>query len=208
MLLKYENIEEFLIKKKIKGVIHIGAHECQEMVFYKNHFGLENNQVIWIEANPKIYERMKNNYNVFNETIYEEDGKKMSFNITNNEESSSLLNFGSHASNHPHVKFINQIKVITKRMDTFIKDNNVDMENFNFLNLDIQGVELSALKSFGDQLKHIDFIYTEVNTEHVYQNCCLISEIDDYLKTFGFERKIEFIYPQYKWGDALYSKIK
>ncbi len=38
--------------------------------------------------------------------------------------------------------------------------------HFNFLNLDIQGAELKALKSMGDYLNNVDYIYTEVNSDY------------------------------------------
>ena len=56
-------------------------------------------------------------------------------------------------------------------------------------------------------IDNIDYIYTEVNTEKVYKNCALMSEIDDFLKEKGFERKCEAIYKQYGWGDAFYMRV-
>ena len=55
-------------------------------------------------------------------------------------------------------------------------------------------------------LNHIQYIYTEVNTEEVYKGCNLIGEIDDYLHGFGFERVAQDIYSQFGWGDAFYIK--
>ena len=80
------------------------------------------------------------------------------------------------------------------------------MNPINFLNLDIQGAELLALNSVEKYLKHIKYIYTEVNTEKVYKDCALLNEIDEFLKTHGFTRKCEAIYRQYGWGDALYIR--
>ena len=55
-------------------------------------------------------------------------------------------------------------------------------------------------------LQHVDYIYTEVNTEQVYQGCDEIGQIDEYLKQFGFERLATQVYEQYGWGDAFYVK--
>ena len=60
--------------------------------------------------------------------------------------------------------------------------------HFNFLNLDIQGAELKALKSMGDYLNNVDYIYTEVNSDYVYEDCALITELDDYLSQFNLKR--------------------
>ena len=82
--------------------------------------------------------------------------------------------------------FISTLK--TTRLDKLIEDNQIPIEKLNFVNLDIQGVELRALKSMEKHLQHVDYIYTEVNTEQVYQGCDEIGQIDEYLKQFGFER--------------------
>ena len=92
-------------------------------------------------------------------------------------------------------------------MDTIIEKESIKMNNINFLNLDIQGAELKALKGLGKYIDNIDYIYTEVNTEKVYKDCALMSEIDDFLKEKGFERKCEAIYKQYGWGDAFYMRV-
>ena len=57
-----------------------------------------------------------------------------------------------------------------------------------------------------DYLKHIDYIYTEVNSEYVYKNCALIPEIDEYLSKYGFIRVASKQAGNCGWGDALYIK--
>ncbi len=90
-------------------------------------------------------------------------------------------------------------------MDTLIEEISLNIDNFNFINLDIQGVELLALKGFGDLLNKIDFVYTEVNVGYVYKDCALITEIDEYLSSFGFSRT-ETHLTEMEWGDAFYVK--
>lgn len=91
-------------------------------------------------------------------------------------------------------------------MDTFIKDNNIDISKYNFLNLDIQGAELMALKGFGDLLHKIDYIYSEVNQEELYKDCALIQDLDNYLSKYRFKRVISTM-TQFGWGDAFYIKV-
>ena len=75
------------------------------------------------------------------------------------------------------------------------------------MNLDIQGVELKAIKSMEKYLPNIKYIYTEANTEEVYKGCDLLTDIDQYLETHGFKRIETSIYKQYGWGDAFYSRV-
>ena len=94
----------------------------------------------------------------------------------------------------------------TSRLDTLIDNKNIPIHTIDFLNFDIQGVELRALQSMEKYLTHIKYIYTEVNTEQVYKDCAQINEIDTFLQDHGFERKETRIYKQFGWVDALYIK--
>jgi hypothetical protein len=56
MLIPFEKLS---ISKPIRGVIHIGAHECEERDGYFKHFHLNDSQIIWIEAIPEKAQQMK-----------------------------------------------------------------------------------------------------------------------------------------------------
>jgi hypothetical protein len=90
-------------------------------------------------------------------------------------------------------------------MDSLINENDINVSDYDFINLDIQGAELLALKSFGELIKNFNYIYTEVNIASIYKNCALITEIDEYLNNYNFER-VETTITQFEWGDALYLK--
>ena len=34
-------------------------------------------------------------------------------------------------------------------------------------------------------LNNVDYIYSEVNSDYVYKNCALVTELDEYLLKFG-----------------------
>tara|TARA_B110000261_G_scaffold122385_1_gene136592 strand:+ start:180 stop:821 length:642 start_codon:yes stop_codon:yes gene_type:complete len=198
---------------KINGILHIGAHTCEELSDYLK-VGVTNDNIYWVEALEKIVTKNKQqipNINIYQAVISDVDDEEITFNITKNEhtgdsQSSSILDFGTHEKHHPQVKVIDKIKLKTSRMDTVIKQNNINMKNVNFVNLDIQGVELKALKSMESYLHNIDYIYTEVNTEEVYKNCDKMQDITDYLSIFNFKLVDARIYKQFGWGDAFYMK--
>ena len=207
MLITFGEMKPFFTKP-ISSILHVGAHECEELKNYMS-IGVSPNNIYWVEAMSNKVAKMKsmNVPNVLQGLIDEVDGKSVTFHITNNGQSSSILEFGSHAKNHPHVHVVNTQTMTTKRLDTLITENNIPIENINFLNFDIQGVELRALKSMEKYLQNIQYIYTEINTEYVYKDCDLIEELDIYLKMHGFKRVLERIYKQYGWGDAFYVKV-
>ena len=61
MLIK---INELLSKYnlKIKGILHVGAHECEELLDYMRA-GVKMNNIYWVEGNKDIYEKMKQKKN-------------------------------------------------------------------------------------------------------------------------------------------------
>lgn len=203
------NLLNNYFKLQINGILHVGAHDCEEMKYY-NEINIKKENIYWIEAIPSIVNknRERNIPNVYEAIIDNVDDKKVELNIANNIVSSSILNFGTHSTHHPEVKYVDKITGYTIKLDTFIKKNNIPIHKINFLNLDIQGIELRALKSMGKYLHYIDYIYTEVNSEYVYDGCDLIGEIDTYLKLFGFERKVTKFFNKCGWGDAFYIKNK
>lgn len=188
-----------LVKKyniKINGVIHGGAHLCEEQYVYKQ-CGLNDDTILWIDANPSLCV----NNNVLNYALSDLNDIEVILNITNNGQSSSILELDKHSNYYPNIVVVDKVSVKTKRLDSIIHD----ISKYNFINLDIQGHELAALKGLGDMINNIDYIYTEVNTESLYKDCCTLEQLDEYLKQYKFIRK-EIKMTEYGWGDAFYIK--
>jgi FkbM family methyltransferase len=188
----------------IRGVLHIGAHECEELTDY-NMEGI--NDIVWVEANSILVDKNKQRgiNNIYCLAVDNEEGEA-EFHITNNGQSSSLLNFGTHEKSYPWCKVVETIKVQKQRLSTFLINNShIDMKKYNFWNLDIQGVELSALKSADEFINFADAIYSEVNTEFVYKNCGLLNEMDTFLESKGFKR-LHTKMTNEGWGDALWIR--
>jgi len=56
------------------------------------------------------------------------------------------------------------------------------------------------LFSFRNEFK---IVYLEVNTQHVYEGCALLPEIDKFLRGHGFKKAEERIFKQWGWGDCI-----
>ena len=209
MLISFDEINYFLTKHNhsITGVLHVGAHECEELFFY-NKLGIANRDVVWIDAIPQKVEQCKERGipNVYNAIITDKDNEDISFNISNNGQSSSVLELGTHAQEHPHVVYIGKIEGKSVTIDTFFQRNNIDSSKCNFWNFDIQGAELMALKGAMKSIQHVDALYLEVNQNELYKGCALIGEIDEYLAQLGFKRVITRMAGNTGWGDAFYMK--
>jgi len=204
MILSFTNI----VKKynmNISGIIHIGAHQGQEVREY-----VENGYQDLI-----MFEPLSENFRVLEENL-----KNMNANITayqvalGNEEknvvmylsdngllSSSVLKPKVHLQLHPSVGFPTTEEVEMKRLDSFVEET----KNFNFINMDVQGYELEVLKGGMETLKHIDYVYCEVNRDELYEGNVFIEDLDKFLADYSMER-VETDWAGTLWGDALYIK--
>ena len=195
-----------LIKKyniKINGIIHVGAHECEEIIYYDKY--IERNKVLWIEAQEEKVAFSKKKYEniLIERAIVSDKIEIVTFNVANNGQSSSILELDLHKIHYPYIEYTQSYNVQTNTLKNII--SKYDHIPFNFMNLDIQGVELNALKGMEEQLENIDYIYTEVNRKCLYKDCALIDDIDEYVKQFNFIR-VETRWTNSDWGDAFYIK--
>jgi hypothetical protein len=109
MLIPQERVKDYLKTIQVKGVLHIGAHDCEELSFY-NSIGCSN--ILWVDAlQEKVDQNIQKGIkNIFQAVISDEDNTLVKFNITNNVQSSSFLEFGTHADNYKWCKFKNIYK--------------------------------------------------------------------------------------------------
>jgi FkbM family methyltransferase len=185
-----------------KGVLHVGAHLAEEAKDYKQfNWG----EIVWVESQQEKAEHIRNLLNpdentVIEATVWSESGIPMDFNVASNGESSSVLEFGSHSKSYPNITYTKKVRVITKRLDEILPVN----FQGDFLNLDIQGAELEALKGISSRINEFKWIYTEVNKEEVYKGCATVDKIDEFLLNYGYKRVATRWILKAGWGDALY----
>jgi FkbM family methyltransferase len=203
---------ELVSKYNLKptGVIHIGGSHAEELEAYTQN-GIQN--MIWIEAIPEVFEKMKAKLEPspsalpINACIADVDGKEVDFYVTNNEgQSSSMLGLNLHREVHPDVHVIRTIKCKTRTVDSLVKERGFDFTYYDFLNIDLQGAELLALKGMHDNMHKINYAYLEVNEKELYTRCALLPEIDAFMKAHGFIR-VELKWAgDTGWGDAFYLR--
>lgn len=203
MLFRIEELDQ-ICNIKPTGVIHVGAHLAEEKNEYERYHWTP---VIWIEAQPELVrileEQLSNNkHSIIQAAIWHKDDEIRILNIASNSQSSSFLEFDSHRKSYPEITKVGEIEVRTSRLDTILSERS----RGNFINIDIQGVELQALKSLGKLIANIDYIYVEVNRKEVYAECTKVDEIDRYLAIFGFKRRFTRWILKHGWGDALYVR--
>jgi FkbM family methyltransferase len=198
---------------KVSGIIHIGAHHAEEAGDYAAS-GVEH--VLWLEANPALLDEIEKQSNaaglktaiVTGYAISNVDNELVTLNVTNNGQSSSILELGTHEVMYPHIHVVDKKEVRTQTVKTLLQTYNLKISDYQFINIDIQGAELLALQGFDDLLSSpsLSGIYLEINFDEVYKGCPLVIELDEYLAKFGFYRHTTATTP-YGWGDALYVRV-
>lgn len=200
-----------IIKKynvKTNGIIHIGAHYGQEVSDYIK-LGVEH--LIFFEPlseNLKVLEQNlshysdKSNIKIFPYALGDSEMDVDMYVSNRDGMCSSILKPKVVLEQYPDITFneIETVKMI--RLD----DAEIEFDNFNFLNIDVQGYELEVLKGAKNTLNKIDYIYTEINREEVYENAPHVDELDLFLTPYGFVR-VETDWAGYTWGDAFYVKV-
>jgi len=191
-------------KFSIKTVVHVGANIGEELEFYKN---IGVNKIYFFEprqeAMAELIENCKKYKNDIDITVFPFGlgSIKEEKTIFNGGQSSSFMAPKLHLEVHPQIYF-NKGKILSvRRGDVILPDDlHIDM-----LNIDVQGYELEVLKGLGSLLNNTKLVYTEINTDELYEGCPTIDYIDAYLYSFKFKR-VEAIVTGAKWGDAIYIK--
>ena len=205
---------------KLKGVIHVGASTGQEtedsgIRLYDRY----NLNVIWIEPIEEVYNVLNNsiqNYpkqKSFMQLVADEDDKNYDFYITNNNgESSSIFELKEHKKSWPTVHCVEKRNIKGKTLSTLLSENNIDLDDYDYMLLDTQGSELLVLKGAVDILKKIDYVNLEVADFDSYDGCCKLKEVEEFFTEIGYKR-IELIpwnihYSDGDYYTAIYERIK
>lgn len=129
----------------------------------------------------------RNNIQFFKSVISKIDGVVSFYEVTNgNIGASSLLQKNDgHAYGSSYQQKETFVQSI--RGDSFLSKNNID--ELDLIWMDVQGSEIEVLDSFGECLKSVKAIHTEVGLSEVYQKSTLKKDLIEYLKQKGFTLK-------------------
>lgn len=215
MLIPFEYCANVLLainSEKPLRVLHVGAHTGEEAAAY-SRCGVK--EVIWVEPNFELIDELRESISKFpmRQQILPlalwDSNSELILNITNNTQSSSMLELHQHRKYYPQIEVVNSTPVKAFRFDTLLaqKPSVLISDNVDFVNIDTQGAELRVLKGMGEFLRAgcIKGIYAEVNIEEMYAGIPMVSDIDNYLAEFEFFR-VRTILTRQGWGDALYVR--
>jgi FkbM family methyltransferase len=188
-------------KNDVKTIVELGTRDLDDAVNLYNHFkckiyAFECNPDCLIECNKrlsKFNEVQKNEIILIDKAISltNSDVIFYPFDLSkyNNMGSSSMfkIDFSKRNKNDPDYNIPNPQKEIIVpgiRLDTFISQNNIT--HIDLLCIDLQGYELNALKSLGNNLHNVKYIITECSIQNTYIGGPSFEELYSYLRNFGF----------------------
>lgn len=194
-------IDEY--KSNIRGIIHIGGHIGQEYECYKRN---KINNLMFFEPIWNNYIRLIHNIDskciVHNIALGNKDCEiDMYVEDKNDGMSCSILEPKHHLIEYPHITFDKREKVFMKKLDHI----SFDRQNYNLINIDVQGYELEVFKGGINTLRNIDYIVTEISVKELYKNCVLENDLNDFLYENGFIMQERTLATE-TWGEALYIK--
>lgn len=173
----------------VSGVIHIGANAGQERKLYHRY----NLNVIWIEADPEVYGRLQSNVAVYEKQktykslLTDIDGRVYKFHISNNNgQSSSIFELKDHKFIWPDVEYEKYIEIESLTLASFCEKERIDPGKYQALVIDTQGSELLVLKGSLPVLHNFEFIKVEVADFEMYEGCCQLSDIDEFMTQNGY----------------------
>jgi len=199
-------LDDILNYVAIKGIVHIGGHNAEERDFY----GMKL-PVLWVEGHPDYATKMIENlkwepWQVGYEALLSDvDDVEVDFWITKDEFASSMFKPKEHQDLFPHAPIVDKIRLRTKRFDTFIKENDIDINKYNVLVLDVQGAELQVLKGLGEYFQYFPVIISEFSRIDLYENGPRLSDLYEYL---NIDYDMVMHDPNTAVGDAMFVRRK
>jgi FkbM family methyltransferase len=183
------------------GVLHVGAHLGEEKPEYERYgFG----KIFWVEANPVLCDRLKKitQDEVFQGLVWSESNLDRKFYVGGDTGVSSTLAPGLINQIYPSIVFTSELNMKTTTLQDLIPQTC----DYNFVNFDVQGAELHAMKGLGDLINKVQYIYTEVSFVKLYKDSELLPDLDAFLKNSGFRRVALKRVTGKGWGEAFYVR--
>lgn len=181
--------------------LEIGSFDGTDSLLVKEHYDIP---AYAIEANPIQFENrmlpMADKINVYCFLASDTDGERDFYSITSGpigiQGKSSVYD-----ENYYYTTRKSVIKVPSKRIDTFLKEQQI---NPNFAKIDVEGYAYQVLIGFGERIVDFEAIQIETESRALWVGQKVHKYVDEYLVSNGFRlaEKHTFNYQ----SDCLYIK--
>ena len=181
-------LTEFLQRYNFKpnNFIEIGSRDGHDTEMIRRYWNLPFQSCYIIEAHPHCYKNIVDTYPEF-----------CTLNIAASD-TTAIVSFNAGIFG----KEINvgTSSLLEKVQNTFIADkididgwrmdevmNQLTINKFDFMKVDVEGFALQVFKGFGDKIKYTQFIQVELETIHIWKDQFGYLEVKEYLEEMGFE---------------------
>ena len=114
------------------------------------------------------------------------NGRECTFHISNNQQgvSSSLFEFGEYGTGEKslwpelNLSMIQKISLPSVTLDSLLTANDLNVKDYSFWVVDLQGAEKVAFEGAYESLKSCEALYVEVSTVEVYKGGVLYAELE------------------------------
>lgn len=202
-----------------RGVVHVGAHQGQEVGQYLG-YGFE--RIVLVEANPRWCEELRAKFGgdarirVFNYAVCDREGEvdlHIHTSRSGSTEPASILAMKRFREIVATLHTAGTVRVPATTLPALFARHGLDPGDYNFLNLDIQGAELLALRGAAPLLARMDAVISEVNLLELYEGGALEEDLVGFMATQGFDRRQAVYHPLYDenssfpaWGECLFLR--
>jgi FkbM family methyltransferase len=203
-------------------IFDIGACEGESSLRYSRLF--PNATVYTFEPIPSNFKLITENIKNYNNTqikafelclsdkkgtadFYVSSGKPPEFSNTDvdwefGNKSSSLLPPDKTLETYDWLQFKEKVVVPTERLDNFMNQNNIN--EIDFVHMDVQGAELMVLDGAGDLLRNLKNIWLEVEAVPLYKGQPVKKDIEKFFIEKGYVKLLDTV--DKVAGDQFWSK--
>ncbi len=186
-----------ILKKENPIILEIGCNDGTDTLDFLETF--KDCKIYCFEPDPRPIEKFKvkdNRCKLFKIAISNEDGET-TFNLSGGkdpygkrddwDQSSSIKKPKKHLKEYPWCNFDKKIKVKTKRLDTWAKENKIN--KVDFIWADVQGAERELIEGGLNVLNNTNYLYTEFYDKEMYEGQLNLQQILKLLPNFEVVKK-------------------
>ena len=166
--------------------IEIGSRDGHDTAYVNQFWNLDPSNCYIIEAHPVCYNNIISQYPQFNTLNIAASNKTepVSFNagVFGKEQNvgvSSILD-------RTYSPFISEkVEIDGWRMEEVMEQ--LQIETFDFMKIDVEGLGLQVLEGFGEKIKNTKYIQIELEIQQVWEGQSYYEDVVSYLNDLGFE---------------------
>ena len=210
---------DFVRAARPRGVIHVGAHEGQEV---ESYLACGFRKILLIEANPELaaglHARFRDRPEIAVHTFAAADvDGELALHIhtsrSGSVEPASILELKDFKKYVTTLHTPRTVAVRGRRLDSFVAEERIDLADYNLLTVDVQGAELKVFAGAGGVLAAMQGVLSEVNVIEMYDGGAVEPQIVEFLAGAGFRRAKATYHELYNererrpaWGEVLFLR--